>query len=115
MSSIYDLIQAWSSEGGGEGDPVSSVGDIETYLDGLIGEFATLHTDPATLPTLSEERPNQGPFTSVQDLVQYLGSGQLLIEDEFGNPVVNPIVEVVKRYSAALESDVWDVYISPSP
>lgn len=115
MPSIYDEIQSWASGGGGEGDPVEDAASIEAYLDSRVQEFATLHDSPATLPAYSEERPNQGPFTTLQDLVQYLGGGNLLIEDTGGNPIVNPIVEIVKRFSAALESDVYDVYISPSP
>ena len=111
MPSIYDEIQDWATEGGGEGDPVSSAADIEAYLDGKIGEFATLHTDTSTLPEYAEERPNQGPFTTLQDLVQYFGSGNLLLEDEFGEPIVNPLLQVVKRYSDELESEVYDVYI----
>jgi len=111
MPSIYDEIQSWATGGGGEGDPALSSSQINDYLDGLIGQFATLHDDTTTLPEYAEERPNQGPFTTLQDLVQYFGSGNLLLEDEFGQPIVNPLLHIVARYSDQLESEVYDVYI----
>jgi len=106
-------LQGWVTGGGGEGDPASSLGDIQDTLDSEIASFANFHTTTATLPSDATGRSN-GVFSNPSDVEQYLDGGGLIFRDGDGTAAINPIVHVVRSWNEDWQDYLYYVYIKDS-
>lgn len=111
MTTHSENIQRRATIGGGEGDPAASTSDIQDYTENELSDYATVVGSEAGLSPESEARANQGPFFDIDDVLQWMEIGSLLHTDNSGNPIVNPIVEIVARYDDYWESEVYEIYI----
>lgn len=110
MTDHSENIQRWATEGGGEGDPAASTGDIRDYMEAELQRLGTLHDIEGDIPDTASARPN-GIFFDVDDLRQYLESGGLVFVDPItGMDVPNPIVHIyrsVDSYDGTIEYEVY--------
>lgn len=104
-------IQGWATSGGGEGDPAASLGDIQSNVDNYAAGFGTYHTDYSTLPSDAQSRPN-GAFFDPLDLEKYLDGGGLVYRDANGDPIPNPIVNIVRTYVEDFDDYIYEVWIN---
>lgn len=106
----YDDIQRDATEGGGEGDPASSVDDIQVYVEQILEGYGSTHYSLDDMPETSSSRPN-GTFADYHDLERYLDGGGLVLRDENGNPVPNPIVHVYIHEDEFSDNFIYEVWI----
>lgn len=92
MADQYENIQMNATEGAGEGEPASSVPEIEAYVDARIAGFVNLVTDIEEIPVSATSRAN-GIFYDDYSLLQYLQEGGLVgyIENPPGSGEYDPV------------------------
>lgn len=106
----YDDIQRNATTGGGEGDPASPVGDIEVYVEQILEGYGTTHYDLDNMPSSASGRPN-GMFSDYHDLERYLDGGALVLRDENGEPIPNPVVHIYIHEDEFYDGNIYEVWI----
>lgn len=110
MPDQFDDILRWSTLGGGEGDPAANPDDIQAFFEADLATLGTTHEGTDTLPIGATERAN-GTFYDLSDLVRYLDGGALVIRDQDGFFVPNPIVHIVRIFDDIYDRELYCVWI----
>jgi len=108
-----DNLQDWMDwttgvTGADAPDPILTKEEIEDIVDGVVATLGSFFTDPQDLPATAIARP-RGIFSDPHDLQSYLDGGGLMSYSDAGNPVPNPVVNILKvtHPSGLITYEVW--------
>lgn len=109
MTTHEQNLQNWVTGDAGEGEPALPTSDILTNMEQDIAQLGELTFYLGDIPEGATPRFN-GVFLDYDDLYRYLDNGGLILLDENGDVIPNPIIHIyrwVDGDDGHSEYEVW--------